>query len=233
VKKVLLIILLLLCAALGIQSYRVKSVQEKLNATVIELEGVKNQKPREIVITDTKVEYKYLDGKTVIKERVPEGYVKFDLFKYDKVVTMVDSVVKEREVYVGKLNSLLSKASGDSVAIGIYRTKIAHLDSVVKKFNTTIADKNDFLIIKNRGFTFRPQIGLGYSGIVTPYAGIKFAFWNRYGFSVGSTKDQIGIGISRHIDDLVPYMKNTEIILLGGLPYKDGNNVFLGLCVGL
>lgn len=91
--------------------------------------------------------------------------------------------------------------------------------------------------VKTWGFTIRPGLGILYSNELYPEIDIKFFFWKRYSAKVGTTLKFFGkektttnffdIGISRHIDDLIPLrikFRNLEIQIAYGFEYKDMKN---------
>jgi hypothetical protein len=221
-------------------SYKIYSLEKSKNAVVIELENLKNQKPATIVVKETKVEYKYLDGKKIIVEKVPEGYVKFDVSKYNAAVKnaadlkiSVDSLRSEARLIQ---NKLLTEAANDSTTINKYKSRLKILNSKIKKLESNIItpDPQDFVFIQNKGIIFKSMIGVGYDSRFDGFVGAKLAFWGKYGLVTGSTRENFGIGISRHLYDVLPPLKNTEIMLLGGVPYKsNGSRIFIGLGVGL
>ena len=115
-----------------------------------------------------------------------------------------------------------------------YINIINETDRELLDIKKQLQNSKDFIIIKNKGFTFKPELGAGYNGNFDGYFGVKLAYWNRYGLSVGFTREQFGLGVSRHLDDLIPYFKNTEVFALAGMPYKDEyGKVFIGLKMGL
>lgn len=65
--------------------------------------------------------------------------------------------------------------------------------------------------IKDWGFTARLGGGVVYSGKLEPVLDLKWFYWRRYGLTVGVTKNHVGIGITRHVDDLIGF-KNIEIV---------------------
>ena len=235
--RVYLVVIVVLTGLLWYQNYSKKRVQVRLNETVIQLEEEKKNKPKEIVITDTKIEYVYRDGKTVTQYRTPDGYVKFDLKKYDKIQSDMLLLERERLSVQEKLNialrdSLLNKITINKLSGKLF-TLSNEIDVLRSKLNP-VSQETDFITVQNKGFVFRPQIGVGYNGEFSPYIGVKVAYWGNYGLSVGTTRQQAGITISRRIHDMVPFVRNTEFLIMGGIPYKSGDgNIFVGLGVNL
>lgn len=232
------IILIGVCWYLG---YQLKATQTKLNNTIAQYEQQLKERPREIIVKETKVEYKYKDGKTIVKYVPREGSVNFNVAKYDALVAREDSLKAVQATLNAKLTNTLNEklaAVKDKVIqenlAKDYREALADVDAELAKVQAQLNKPEIYVKIKNKGFTLRPMVGAGYNGSLSPYIGIKGAYWNRYGLSIGTTDKQVGIGISRHIDDIIPFLNNTEALILIGYPYKstDGK-VFAGISVGL
>lgn len=67
--------------------------------------------------------------------------------------------------------------------------------------------------IKDHGFTFNPgfRIDAGSAGI-SPGLDFKWAYWDRWGLLLGGSKNGVGPGVSRRIDDLFGgYFPNVEV----------------------
>ncbi len=93
---------------------------------------------------------------------------------------------------------------------------------------------------KGFGFCFRPLIGIGYQGRTKPikptlYAGIKLMYIQKIGLHIGGTQQCFGIGASRLLDDIIPFIKHTNFIWMYGRRWKDVKNemMFVGLAVEL
>lgn len=73
---------------------------------------------------------------------------------------------------------------------------------VVYKYNT-------------KGFTLNPGGGGIWSGNGAQiYLDVKWAYWNRYSAVAGGSPQGAGIGISRHIDDILPgKLHNVELFM--------------------
>ena len=194
---------------------------------------MKTQKPETITVTETKVITKYRDGKTIVKERVPEGYVRFDIAKYEQLQDDMANLELEIATVKGDLESAEADTTVKAERIDVLKKRLGDMTrawtDLYVKINTP-----SFVTVVNRGWCLRPQIGVGYSGKFVPYVGVKYGFYNKVGFTVGATSEQVGLGITRKMFDVVPILKNTEIILQYGVPFeKGGNRLFMGLGVGI
>ncbi len=85
---------------------------------------------------------------------------------------------------------------------------------------------NVVVVIKNKGFTARPGIGLFYDGKVNGGLDLKLIYWDRYSMGLGSSLDSPYVWLSRHVDDLVPILhpQNVEFSIGYGKPYANFSN---------
>lgn len=196
--------------------------------------------PAVVTITDDTVT---LESPTQYTTRYkpPEGKVTFDAAKYREVVSRLDSLLRERAdstshvgiTLPGRVNVPGDTASQHTEArLRTPPLRDLAIDSL--RLVVQFPERYGILNIQTRGFCVRPMIGCGYDGEFDGVIGVKIAFWNRYGAIVGSTRKQAGIGITRRVDDILPFTHNTEAMVMYGVPYKkyDGN-VFFGIGVGL
>lgn len=84
------------------------------------------------------------------------------------------------------------------------------------------------VVIKDKGFTRRLGAGVVYSGEPLPMIDLKWAYWRRYSVTAGITSRFAGIGISRHVDDVLPF-QNLEIIGIGGPRWQGGFGGGIGM----
>jgi hypothetical protein len=232
------IILVGTCWYLGSQ---LKSIQNKLNTTIAQYEQQLKERPREIIVRDTRVEYKYKDGKVITKYIPQEGNVSFDVSKYDALVAREDSLKKVQATLSNKLSvtlkEKLSLAKDKETQINLvkdYQIALAEVDAELAKIQAQLNKPESYIKIKNKGFTLRPEFGGGYGGEWEIYGGTKIGYWNRYGLSIGSTSTKFGVGLSRRIDDVLPIFHNTEIMVFCGYPYiSTDSKIFLGIKTGL
>jgi hypothetical protein len=234
-------LVILFIASSLILGTKLDSKQKALNKANIDYVNLKNEKPKEIIVHDNNVQYVYEKGKVVTKYKVPEGYVKFDVEKYTSIQTKLDSLMvvnvnaKAKLADLQKTNGVLNKqVSVKDTLLQDYEDVIRDTDRQIAELQASLNKPETLVTIHNRGFTLRPEIGFGYDGKADGYIGIKWAYWNRYSLSVGSTSKQVGIGVARHIDDIVPFTHNAEITVMYGYPYKKSDgSVFVGVKTGL
>lgn len=72
-------------------------------------------------------------------------------------------------------------------------------------------NKSPEVKIKDWGFTAKLGGGVVYSGKLEPLLDLKWFYWRRYGLTLGATRQGIGIGITRHVDDVLRF-QNIEMI---------------------
>lgn len=135
-------------------------------------------------------------------------------------------------VYIAKLRDAIEKAKRDTtrvVEVTVHRT-------VQQASSSTSAS----IVKRDYGFTLSPMIGAGYSGTprerslsFDPYVGIKFAKIGKYGLHTGATLECIGGGASVNVANIIPLVKNTNVIGMYGRGYHGGEVIYIGLGVEL
>ncbi|MBI4369146.1 MAG: hypothetical protein HY547_02835 [Elusimicrobia bacterium] len=115
------------------------------------------------------------------------------------------------------------------------RTKIVYQDRYLPpEGRVEIAIKDDKpdtpseIFIKDRGFTRRIGGGFVYTGEPLPLIDLKCAYWRRYSLMIGITPAFGGIGISRHVDDFLPF-RNMEMLGLLGLDWEGRSKIGMGV----
>ena len=88
-----------------------------------------------------------------------------------------------------------------------------HVEIVTKE---NASDKPPEVVVKDWGFTARLGGGMVYSGKVLPVIDLKWFYWGRYSLTIGVTPQCVGIGISRHVDNFMPF-ENVEILGITGI----------------
>ena len=209
-KRVLFYLILVLCGTVATQQYLLHRRAEKISGLTADIVLLENRKPQTITVSDRQVEIGYSSGKTVAKGKPPEGYVKFDLKKYNQALTEIS-----------KLNEALRKAREA-------RKDTAEVTSLLKEKEALVVDLGSFLKVQTHGFVFRPQIGLGWSGKMGPCLAVKVFFWHRYNTGVLVSTELVGLKLSRHLDDLLPLLRNTEGTVGIGLGYGGGLRIWAG-----
>lgn len=100
-------------------------------------------------------------------------------------------------------------------------------------------DNNVTIKVYNKGFTIRPGISISYQKNETVVGfSSKLFYWGRMGLIVDTSKNGFGVGVSRYIDDLVPYWhpKNVELFISKPLflfQDKSSNRIYIGLRISL
>lgn len=84
--------------------------------------------------------------------------------------------------------------------------------------------------IKNKGFIFKPGMGILYSKKLYPELDFKWAYLGRYSSTFGITTKFLGIGLTRHLDDLLPFSpQNIEFQVMYGLDFDSGHILSTGI----
>lgn len=89
-------------------------------------------------------------------------------------------------------------------------------------------EKSPEAVINDRGFTMRLGGGIVYSGKPLPLIDLKWAYWRRYSLTLGLTPRFGGVGVSRHVDDFMPF-NNLEIVGLAGPDWAGKPRLGIGL----
>ena len=73
-------------------------------------------------------------------------------------------------------------------------------------------DDNDKqnIFINNKGWTFRPNIGLTAGNNFYPTLGARVLYWNRFGAGIGLTNTGAHLYIDRRIDDYIGFLRNSS-----------------------
>jgi len=106
------------------------------------------------------------------------------------------------------------------------KTVIKYLPPESSATITTNTNGQSALIIKNKGFTFKPSASFISTSELLGGLSCRFLFWDRYGLGIGlNSRLRPYIYADRRISDFVPFAENTAI----GVCY-DGS---LGLIISL
>ncbi len=105
-------------------------------------------------------------------------------------------------------------------------------DVTIKKDEKTNIET---VVVKNKGFCFRPGIALVYSDKLDGALDCKFLYWDRYSAGLGVNLDYGYLWGSRHLDDVsLNLLKNTEAIAGIGKTFNGGVTRFvLGIRINL
>ena len=136
--------------------------------------------------------------------------------------------VQQTTVYVpvdGKIE-ILTPEEGNKLELGT-------LDKI---FNHIIKQEDgSIILVKDKGFTFAPEIAGLYSDKLELGVQLKVFYWSRYNFGAGITNNSVLYGYaSRSISDILSFTRNTSAQIGLGKDLEDGNTKFLfGLSVRL
>ena len=136
-----------------------------------------------------------------------------------------DVTVKMDPAVKAKLNALNEKLAAAKANGETSQEEIDRLNKERDELQRRLMKVN--VDVKTWGFTIRPGIGVLYSKELYPEVDIKFFFWKRYSAKVGATTKFFDVGVSRHIDDLMPFrikFRNLEIQITYGFEYEDMGN---------
>jgi hypothetical protein len=197
-----------------------------LHTQILELQ---NKSPQTVTVTEHSVEYIYKDAKPIVINKPPEGSVTVNLESYNKLYSEIDRLRSEIEIAKRDTTIIYNVVNNVPTRVDSLNIEINNIQNILKN-----PEQNKLINIEYYGKEFMPIIGSVYGGKLSPVIGAKIFYYDLYGVVVGSSTEQIGIGISRYCYDLLPFMNNTQVILMGGIPYKKGNgNISVGIVVGL
>jgi len=233
-KKTLLsalpsLILLIIALFTGKSAMDSKQLADDLAAKL----SAGSEAPAAVIASGNQVEVVYRDR--VVSRYLPaEGSVKLNTVEYQKALSALDSLLKMREGAIETGHTETPVANGAEVP-GLIAPPAA-ITTSIDSLKAIVYDPigSGLLTIKTWGLCLRPQIGGGWSGQLSPYLGLKVAFWNRAGIVLGTTSHQAGIGVSYRLDRWIKPLRNTEGMILYGIPFrKDNGGLYAGLAVNL
>jgi len=226
--KILCALIILLVTAIVVQTKRLDTLKTKHEDIASKLKLAENDLAK-IRIDGNKVSSNSRKDGTSSTFRPPEGRVDITISENKKLKEQL----KDAE---GRLETLKNQPNADP-------QEIERLKREVDKLRGNVLDIH--VNVQRWGFTFRPGIGVVYAPKVSdsgdvrhlllPEIDFKFLFFDRYSLKAGLNLQFIDIGISRHIDDLIPFFKleNLEIQGLGGVEYSGGWRLGVGARVNL
>lgn len=145
----------------------------------------------------------------------------------DKVRTVIRYVPSEGSVieqYKNDISSLEAQLEVANDALKEAKTE-EERQIIIEKVAELEKKKMPSFIVKNKGLTFRIGAGVVYdSKEVSPSGDIKWAFWDRYSLTSGLNKNNFELfNLSRHVDDMVRWIKLENLELKAGLgkPYRE------------
>ena len=107
--------------------------------------------------------------------------------------------------------------------------------------STTVSVDKDNKVttkVKNKGLTLRPGLGIAYQGQkLRLLSSNKVFYWGRMGLLINGNREGLSVGVSRYVDDLIPYWhpRNIELFVARKvLTFRDSSDkVYLGLRITL
>lgn len=139
----------------------------------------------------------------------------FYVIQYKNLNTSIIKLKEENGTLDEKYKALV-KIKGSKVEY-IYRDKdrivtvIKYLPPEGSAQINTNSDGSQTVDIQNKGFTFKPQIAVGYHGVIDPQLAARLVYWDRYGAGIGLGVSGVNIFADRRISDFVPFMDNTTL----------------------
>lgn len=92
------------------------------------------------------------------------------------------------------------------------KTVIKYLPPESSAIITTDLNNQSSLVIKNKGFTFKPSASFISTSELLGGLSCRFLFWDRYGLGIGlNSQIRPYIYADRRISDFVPFAENTAI----------------------
>ena len=189
-------------------------------------------KPREVLIglliialclfiVTSKIKDKKINDLTTQLSQLPPGTTQIVTVYQDKIKILektVDGKVVYRDRYLPPEGYIMITAKEQEEALKKYEDLIKRLLTVtdleeLKKIQIELSSMTALLQtpptvdIHDWGFTFKSGIGSVYiprDEAMHTFLDFKFFFWRRYSLTTFIEKEGIGLGITRHIDDVFP-----------------------------
>lgn len=151
------------------------------------------------------------------------------------IVRQEDGTVKTVIKYVPAEGSVVTKYKLDIEVLRVQledaRNKLAvarnprEKEAAEKEVKSLISKTQPDLEVKDKGWTFRVGGGAVWdSEEFSPSGDLKWAYWGRYSLTSGVNKHNFEvINLTRHVDDLVPWVKMQNLEIKAGLgkPFRD------------
>ena len=159
------------------------------------------------------------------------------------ILTLLYNNYKSGMEYYSISNEMLSKnikkmvkVNGNTVKI-VFRDKDRIVEKIIYKpqegsvsVSQPIDGSDIKIVVKNKGFTFRPGFGLLYDfNKLNPEIDSKLVFYSRYSSGIFLYRHGAGVFVSRHIDDLVPFKALNSELFLGYSLVGNNNKLNFGL----
>ena len=206
---------ILLIGALFISGWLYNKKSGELNKIKEESSGLANNLRQQIILKNNQLEILTRENGKVTYRNVyvpPEGYV----------------VIKkeDQEALVKRYQELLKnlQTAGEEEKTAIKK----ELERLTKLINNP-----DQLVVKDKGFTFKPGMGVDWANHGTKLRlDFKWAYFKRYSALFGGSENGIGLGVSRHLDDVLWFHPN-NLELLGAYNFFNFTSSAKTVVVGL
>lgn len=166
------------------------------------------------------------------------------MFYQTRLETQRDVFLAEKQLRDGqllRLNELygplfIEKYKNTLGQVKVVKHFIPPEGSIITKVDK---EKNVTTIIKNKGVCFRPGVGIGfYQKRMHILASSKVLYWGRYGGIINGDETGLSIGMSRYLDDVIPYWhpQNVEVFSaykLINFTLQDETKVHVGIRISL
>jgi hypothetical protein len=144
--------------------------------------------------------------------------------------TITVKVDREAQKKLIEVNAKLAELEKD-------REKNAAEIARLNKEREDLEKKATKVVVEGKRWGVTARLGLGalYSGKFLPELDCKVLYWGRYSVKLGITTEFGGVGVSRHIDDLVPFLnlQNLEVQGVYGREFGGGTRYAIGVRVNL
>jgi hypothetical protein len=127
----------------------------------------------------------------------------------------VEDITLEKEIIEKNLQNIIKVKNtevkvvtrdGDKVT-----TRIEYLPPEGQIKISTDLDNKQHIELIDRGWTFRPNIGISYSDKMSFMLGARLFYWNRYGGGVAINSTGLSLYVDRRIDDFFNFLPNSSI----------------------
>jgi hypothetical protein len=165
--------------------------------------------------------------------------IKKGVYTEVNVDPMTETGTKEEKYVAPEANTTIEIKKNDVLKIQINeledkKEKVATEDeksALQKEIDAKYIElQTPAVTIQTSGFTAALGFGALYSREVLPFLDLKFYYMSRWSIVAGINQQYMFGGITRHVDDLLPFnMKNVEFLVAPGLDYSGPFRIGFGL----
>jgi len=166
--------------------------------------------------------------KVIVKTLIPEGYIKFDLSEYQKVILELNEARESLSSYKAEVEKLKKENYKDDKRYQLGLRRLTNLESKIKELEDSLLSTVVFKI-QNRGLSFKPIFVGGYSGESDFGIGLKLYYYKSLGGNIFVTTRMMGIGGGFNLGYVRPWLRNTQLIGGVGIGGKMEYRYFVGL----